>query len=93
MNLTMINRGNRKYEDVIYSNFDHCFSNDEGYVKAHPDIYFQHSARDFCGYVWYDIETKKFYEEVWVYRSHIKTIKEETLKDLITNINNEFGHN
>ncbi len=85
--------GNREKEDSIYSNFDHCFDHDEEYVKTHPDKYFHHSAWNFCGYVWYDIETKKFYEEVWVYKSHRKTIEGESLEDLIENVNIEFGYN
>ena len=82
--------GNREFEGIVYSNFDHSFECDEEYVKSHSNLFFQHSAWNFCGYIWY--EDEKFHEEVWVHNIHRETIEDENLEDLIEHVNDEYGY-
>ena len=52
----------------------------------------QHSAWNFCGYFWWDKKSKEFIEEVWNYGSPIKIFKGKTPKDLMGQVNAEFGN-
>ena len=64
---------------------------DEGFEDnlRTKEFYGQHSAWDFCGYVWWDGKT--FHEEIWVYNSHCNTISADTLRELMETVNDEYG--
>lgn len=75
------------------SNFDHTI--DEGLedaLRKEPSgVYAQHSAWNFCGYVWYDEDEGKFIEQVWVYGVPQKEVKADSLKEMMSLVNEEYG--
>jgi hypothetical protein len=76
-------------DDVIYSNLDHKLDkNVAKFLKNHSDYYSQHSAWNFCGYVWF--LDKKWYEEVWRYHSLEETLSDTNLVELIKEVNNKY---
>lgn len=52
-------------------------------------VYAQHAAWNFCGYVWY--ENGMFHEEVWVYNAPRTVINADTLQELMSDVNAEYG--
>lgn len=72
------------------SNFDQEI--DEGLAEAlkQGGVRAQHSAWDFCGRVYY--EDGKFHEEVWTHGSISETLSADTLTELMTAVNNEYGY-
>lgn len=73
------------------TNFDGSI--DEGLteaLRAEPAmVCAQHSAWNFCGYVWF--ENGKYREQVWRYHSPIDEIEADTLKELMEEVNAEYG--
>lgn len=49
----------------------------------------EHSAWDFHGDVWF--EDGQFHEEVWVYKEYRETSSADTLEQLMTEVNAEYG--
>jgi hypothetical protein len=90
----MKTKGERTYKGGAFSNFDHSFEHGleetTKIIIENPDNYFDHNARNFCAYIWF--ENNIFYEEVWVYRNHSETLKSESLRDLITKTNDIYGY-
>lgn len=76
---------------IAYSNFDHTFNLSEEEIKDSA-CYHQHAAWNFCGYVWFDKEKNLFIEEVWRYKTIIKTYEDESLSDLIETVNEKWGY-
>jgi len=76
-------------EDV-YTNFDHSFNLTEEQVKK-SGKYHAHPAREFCGYVWFDTETRTFKEEIWRYKSIQETLEDDELEHLIERANGKWG--
>jgi hypothetical protein len=68
---------------------------DEGFpeaLQAQPgEVCGQHSAMNFCGYVWF--ADGKFHEEVWMYGSPISTLTADTLPELMNLVNGKYGSN
>ena len=77
--------------EIEMSNFDHTI--DEGLeevLRANPARkYAQHSAWDFCGYVWF--ENGKFFEQVWRYKAPIDELEANDLKELMLETNLLYG--
>jgi len=82
----------RQTDNSVYSNFDHELDKDVvDELKAAPgEVYAQHAAWQFCGYVWFD--GKDWHEDVWVHGSLAETRSEEKLEDLIDSVNRSYGH-
>lgn len=76
---------------TLMSNFDHTIDRDVAKeLKAKPaKLCGQHSAWDFCGYVWF--ENGKWYEEVWVCKAPKAIFTADTLEDLMSEVNSEYG--
>jgi len=63
----------------------------EELLKEHPMEAAQHSAWNFCGYVWWDPDWELFIEEVWVYKAPQERFAAETLSDLQEEVNYKYG--
>lgn len=78
--------------DIGMSNFDGLI--EDGLAEAlklKPAItYAQHSAWNFCGYVWF--ENGRFVEQVWRYNSPVDELTADTLEDLMEEVNGEYGY-
>ncbi len=74
--------------ELEMSNFDNVI--DSGLEEALQEefCYAQHSACNFCGYVWWD---DVFIEEVWVYNSPVETIVANNLRELMDKVNDKYG--
>ena len=90
----MKNKENREYMDCCYSNFDHSFENGleptTKMIQENPNNHFHHAGWNFSGNIWF--EDGFFYEEVWVYRIHQQTLKNEVLSNLIEEVNDQYGY-
>lgn len=53
--------------------------------------YAQHAAWDYCGYVWWDAEDKKFHEEIWRYGTHVATLSDDTLQGVVDQACAKYG--
>lgn len=73
------------------SNFDHEIDDGlETALCARPnEVHGTHAAWNFCGYVWFD--GKQFCEEVWRFNAPVEVIKADTLKDLMSEVNDQYG--
>jgi hypothetical protein len=60
-------------------------------LKSGP-YYAQHSAWDFCGYIWWDRIMLCFMEEIWQYGNHVDTKSADTLQDMMHLVNSEYGY-
>jgi hypothetical protein len=71
------------------SNFDHSI--DEGFEEAikKDSVFGRHAGWNFNGRVYWS--GTQFCEDVWVFGSYQKTIKADTLTDLMSEVNDEFG--
>ncbi len=77
------------FSELGMSNFDHVI--DEGLEEQlrAGEHCAQHSAWDFCGYVWF--EDGQFYEEVWRFHQHVATLSADDLRELMEAVNDEYG--
>ena len=84
-------RPNKKIGFNVYSNFDReMIAETMEELKGNPNkFYSQHSAWNFCGYIWFD--GKLWQEDVWVYSRKVGSYSNENLKILIDSVNNEYG--
>lgn len=76
-------------QDAVYSNLNHEL--DEAVVaelEADSDFYAQHSAWDFCGYVWFD---GRWHEEAWVHGERVATYDGDTVMAVISDANYHHG--
>ena len=71
------------------SNFDNSIDDGLEEVLRGRKVYAQHSAWNFCGYVWYD--ESAFYEEVWIYGKPREILIAESLSDLLKLVNDKYG--
>ena len=64
---------------------------DKGFAKAlkNKKTFGRHSAWDFNGLVYW--LSGKFNTDVWVYGSHIETLSEDSLEDLMASANSIYG--
>lgn len=81
--------------DTIYSNFDHML--DENIAKKitekklYASHYASHAAWNFCGYIYFDKESKLFIEEIMQYHSLVEIMKNEDINELISEANEKYG--
>lgn len=77
--------------DEVYSNYDHklCKSAARSLKAKRKNRVAQHSALHFCGFIWTD--GKWFYEGVWVFNSHVDTLRARTLEAVIKKTNKKYG--
>jgi hypothetical protein len=75
--------------DLGMTNFDHSI--DEGLEEElrTGKKYGTHTAWNFCGYVWFQDE--KFHEEVWHYNEYQETYSADSLRELMEDVNMEWG--
>ena len=78
-------------EEAVYSNFDHILEVDVEKRLAEGGCFAQHAAWGFCGYIWYDKEAAKWYEEVWTYSSWEETFSGDSAMDVIGQVNEEYS--
>ncbi len=78
--------------DEVYSNLDHDLdAKVAAELKARPgESYAQHSAYDFCGYVWFG--AGRFHEQVWVHRRMVDVLSAGDIEELVEDVNDRFGH-
>lgn len=75
--------------DIEMSNFDHHIDEDgEARLKA-GGVFARHAGWNFNGTVWWD--GSQFCEAVWQYHSHVATLTAPTLRELMTDVNDEYG--
>jgi hypothetical protein len=79
----------REESELGMSNYNHTI--DEGFEEALRSLKYigRHAAWDFNGLVWFDGE--KFNEEVWQYHIPVKVVQADSLRDLMDDVNDEFG--
>lgn len=78
-------------EEPVYSNLDHEIDKEvsDMLAKRPNELYSQHSAWSFCGYVWFDGEVWR--EEIWQWKSLVEVLSADSLEDLIEKANNSYG--
>ena len=75
-----------------YTNFDHDkHALENELVEANGDAYAQHSAYDFCGYIYY--KNGVFYEEIWQYNSKVNLMRNNNMEALIFEACDNYGWN
>jgi len=77
--------------DTAFSNFDHQYTLTENQVKESGG-YHQHSAIEYCGFIWYDMNKKKFYNEIMRYHEAVSIIEGDTLKEAVEGAIDLFGY-
>ena len=73
------------------SNLDNSIDEDFGQTLKDQSVYGQHSAWDFCGWVWWDGEY--FCEKVMCYGVDQEVIRANTLENLMNIVNDKYGWN
>lgn len=78
--------------DLGMSNFDGSIDNGfkDALLASPNEVFGRHAGWNFNGRVYFDGD--QFCEDVWVYGSHVKTIKADSLSDLMEDVNSEFGY-
>ena len=74
----------------MYSNFDHILKDGAESALRAGDNYFTHPAWDHYGFVWFADD--KFHEMVKQHRIHVATISNESLEEVIAEVNDTYGH-
>ena len=78
-------------EDIgdMYSNFDHILQNGAEEAVQEGDKYFTHPAWNHYGYVWF--ADGMFHEMVKQRGTHVATISDESLKQVLAEVNDTYG--
>jgi hypothetical protein len=73
------------------TNYDHEIEDGmlEALTENQGKVYGNHCGYNFCGYVYY--HDGKFHEEVMRYGIHVGTMSADSLDELMTVVNNEYG--
>ncbi len=77
--------------DVIYRNLDHTLDKTVLEQALNGKTIHQHSAWDFCGYIWFDSENNKWFEQVWRFGHPVGIFSNEKLDDVINEVNEKYG--
>jgi len=73
------------------SNFDHSIDDGlEESLQTNKQVA-QYSGWNFCGYVYWDKEEKKFICEVWQNNEWIDTIKANNLEEIMEEVFGQYG--
>lgn len=73
----------------VMSNLGCRINGDVEVVLRSGPYYAQHSAWEFCGYVWFADDI--FHEQVKRYRVHVDTLSASTLPELMQLVNDKWG--
>lgn len=76
--------------DFDYSNFDHVMPADAEKLLRDGKHWMAHTAWDHWGAVWF--ADGKFHERVMRYSAHVATLSADSLRELIGDVNDQFGH-
>ena len=79
--------------EAVYSNFDHKLEADvAAELERRPgEIYAQHAAWNFCGYVW-RLPDGRWVDQVWHYGSPVQDIIGGTIREVIRATNDGYGY-
>lgn len=72
-----------------YSNFDHAIPVEADELLRKGAHWMQHCAWGHWGAIWF--AEGKFHERVMRYSSHVETMSASSLRDLINDVNAEYG--
>lgn len=75
--------------EVSISNYNHIVDGSaEDILRQGYAI--EHSAWDHWGLIWF--QDGKFYERVMIYCRHVATVSADNLSDLLSEVNDRYGH-
>ena len=80
---------NREWIGEVMSNFDHCIDEEIANKLKETKSYADYPAWDFHGSVWY--EDGKYHCQIKRYGSHIDTISNEDLQEIMDEASGEYG--
>jgi hypothetical protein len=78
-----------KEADFYYSNFDHQMPDDAEAMLREGKLWMEHTALNFWGAIWF--QDGKFHEDIFRRRTHLETVTQPTLPDLIKEVNSRYG--
>jgi hypothetical protein len=80
-------------DEPVYSNFDHELDADvvRQLAAAPGELHAQHSARDFCGYVW-QRKDGRWVDQVWRYGAPVQDFVCDTVEAVIKDALDEYGY-
>lgn len=84
-----ITRVKAKASDAVYSNYDHALDTEVLKELESGQLFAQHAAWDFCGYVYKD--ESGWHDEIWRHGSPIETIDGESAEEAIRKANEKYG--
>lgn len=76
----------------VATNYDHTINHEVADELMNGNYWAQYSGWDFCGYVWYDKEEKKWCCEVWTYHVHRETVEADTLEAIMKTVSESYGY-
>ena len=81
-----------KFLDSGMTNFD--YSIDKGLVEAlqSKKCYAHYAGWNFCGYVYWNEEEKKYICEIWQYHEWTDTVKADGLEEIMEEISATYGY-
>lgn len=74
------------------SNFDHSIDVELEEALQKGKSYAQYAGLNFCGYVYWGKEEKKYICEVWQHNTWIETIIANTLKEIMEEVSEQYGY-
>lgn len=82
----------RMIPDGVYTNADHTVDEDViGQLQGDEGLVAQHSAWDFCGYVYKRGDI--WVEEVWQHKALVEVLEGSSPMDVIDQANTRYGYN
>ena len=76
--------------DLGMSNFDNSIDKNFKEAIVDKEYFGRHAAWNFTGFVYH--KDGQFHEDIWQYNSYCKTKSAVTLKELMEDVNEEFGY-
>ncbi len=77
----------------IYNNLNHILNKDRvKYISNNPGQEAIHYAWDFMGYISYDPKSKLFSERVFRYGKKVGAYSNESIEELIKEVNSKYGN-
>lgn len=80
-------------DESVYSNFDHRLEADvAAELERRPgEVCAQHAAWNFCGYIW-RMPDGRWIDQVWHHGSPVRDIIGDTLREVIEDASDSYGH-
>lgn len=88
-----IPEGYEEHPDSVMSNCDHEINNAVVEIIKDSNLWALYPGWNFCGYVWWDRETKRWFCEVWTYNSYKQTFQANDLQQIMDDVSDEYGGN